>query len=159
VAGEALDRDAGVARAFGRTVGGRIVPPAGPPRTLALAYLAGSIGDGAYYVTSALYFTRVVGPAPGQIGFGLTAGWAVGSLVAVPLGHLADRRGPRGVAVPLALATAAALAGFLLVRDFVPFVLAACLYASCQSGLAAARQALLAGLVGPAERTRIRAYL
>src|SRR3954470_2213434 len=138
---------------------GRIIPPAGPPRVLALAYLAGSIGDGAYYVTSALYFTRIVGLSPGQIGFGLTAGWAVGSVVAVPLGQLADRRGPRGVAVPLAVATAVALSGFLLVHSFVPFVLAACLYGSCQSGLAAARQALLAGLVGPAERTRLRAYL
>jgi MFS family permease len=135
------------------------IPPAGPSRVLALAYLAGSVGDGAYYVTSALYFTRVVGLSPGQIGFGLTAGWAVGSVVALPLGQLADRRGPRGVAVPLAVATAVSLLAFLLVHSFVPFILTACLYGSCQSGLAAARQALLAGLVGPAERTRLRAYL
>src|SRR3954454_17328491 len=138
---------------------GRVVPPAGPPRVLALAYLAGSIGDGAYYVTSALYFTRIVGLSPGQIGFGLTAGWAVGSVVAVPLGQLADRRGPRGVAVPLAVATAVALSGFLLVHSFVAFVRAACLSGSCQSGLPAARDSLLAGLLDPAERTRHRAYL
>ncbi len=109
--------------------------------------MTNSVGDGAYYVTSALYFTHVVGLAPARVGLGLTAAWAVGSLVGVPLGRLADRRGPRGTAVLLALATGLAVASFLVVRGFVPFVIAACAYASAQSGLAAARQALLAGLV------------
>ncbi|MFC9844274.1 MFS transporter [Streptomyces sp. NPDC060223] len=136
-----------------------LVPPAGPQRVLALAQLANSVGDGAYYVTSALYFTHVVGLAPGRVGLGLTVAWAVGSLVGVPLGRLADRRGPRGTAVLLALATAAAVASFLVVRGFLPFVLAACAYASAQSGLAAARQALLAGLIPARERTGLLAHL
>ncbi|MFF8727109.1 MFS transporter [Streptomyces sp. NPDC015171] len=130
-----------------------------PQRLLALAQLANSIGDGAYYVTSALYFTQVVGLAPAKAGLGLTLAWAVGSLVGVPLGRLADRRGPRGTSVLLALATSAAVAGFLLVRGFLPFVLTACVYASAQSGLAAARQALLAGLVPAGERTGLLARL
>lgn len=138
---------------------GSLVPPAGPRRVLALAQLGNSVGDGAYYVTSALYFTHVVGLAPARVGLGLTVAWAVGSLVGVPLGGLADRRGPRGTAVRLALATAAAVASFLVVRGFVPFVLAACAYASAQSGLAAARQALLAGLVPAGERTGLLAHL
>ncbi|WP_405924787.1 MFS transporter [Streptomyces sp. NBC_00035] len=136
-----------------------LVPPAGPQRVLALAQLANSVGDGAYYVTSALYFTHVVGLAPGRVGLGLTVAWAVGSLVGVPLGRLADRRGPRGTAALLALATAATVASFLVVRGFLPFVLAACAYASAQSGLAAARQALLAGLVPAGERTGLLAHL
>ena len=136
-----------------------LVPPAGPQRVLALAQLSNSVGDGAYYVTSALYFTHVVGLDPARVGLGLTVGWAVGSLVGVPLGRLADRRGARGTAVLLALATALAVASFLVVRDFVPFVLAACAYASAQSGLAAARQALLAGLVSAGERTGLLAHL
>ncbi|MFI6943874.1 MFS transporter [Streptomyces sp. NPDC050418] len=136
-----------------------LLPPRGPQRTLALAQLSNSVGDGAYYVTSALYFTHVVGLSPARIGLGLTVAWAIGSVVGVPLGRLADRRGPRGTAVLLALATAAAVASFLVVRDFVPFLAAACLYASAQSGLAAARQALLAGLVAPEERTGTLAHL
>ncbi|RRR65958.1 MFS transporter, partial [Streptomyces sp. RP5T] len=136
-----------------------LVPPAGPQRVLALAQLSNSVGDGAYYVTSALYFTHVVGLAPARVGLGLTVGWAVGSVVGVPLGRLADRRGARGTAVLLALATGLAVASFLVVRDFVPFVLAACAYASAQSGLAAARQALLAGLVSAGERTGLLAHL
>ncbi|MEU8546152.1 MFS transporter [Streptomyces roseoverticillatus] len=137
----------------------RLLPPAGPQRTLALAQLSNSVGDGVYYVTSVLYFTHVVGLAPARIGLGLTVAWAVGSVVGVPLGRTADRRGPRGTAVLLALATGSAVASFLLVRDFLPFLVAACLYATAQSGLAAARQALLAGLVSEQERTGVLAHL
>jgi MFS family permease len=137
----------------------RIVPPAGPARALAAAQLTDAIGLGGYLVCSALYFTRVVGLSATQVGFGLTVGWAVALLVTVPLGHLADRRGPRGVAMLLAFVAAAALVLFLSVRSFVPFVLVACLYSSALSGLNAARQALLAGLVAAAERTRARAAL
>jgi hypothetical protein len=136
-----------------------LLPPRGPQRVLALAQLSNSVGDGAYYVTSALYFTHVVGLDPSRIGLGLTVAWAVGSLVGVPLGRIADRRGPRGTAVLLALATGAAVASFLVVRDFLPFLAAACLYATAQSGLAAARQALLAGLVAEERRTGVLAHL
>ncbi|WP_280923804.1 MFS transporter [Streptomyces bikiniensis] len=124
-----------------------------------VAQFVNAVGDGAFYVSSALYFTRIVGLSAPQIGAGLAVAWAVGSVAGVPLGHLADRRGPRGTAVLLALATAAAVASFLVVRSFVPFLCAAVVYAAAQSGLAAARQALLAGLVGPAARTRVLARL
>jgi MFS family permease len=130
-----------------------------PARVLAAAQLTDSIGLGGYLVCSALYFTRIVDLSPTQVGFGLTVGWAVGFLTGVPLGHLADRRGPRGIAILLALCTAAALVLFLFVRDFVPFVLVACLYSSALCGLNAARQALLAGLVPAEERTKVRAVL
>ncbi|MFG3347737.1 MFS transporter [Streptomyces sp. NPDC048018] len=147
-----MKRTAGGAHASART-----------HRLLLAAQLGNSVGDGAFYVTSALYFSRVVGLSPAQIGAGLAAAWGIGSLAGVPLGHLADRRGPRGSAVLLALATSAAVASFLLIRSFVPFLLAAALYATAQSGLAAARQALLAGLVAPGARigmlARIQATL
>jgi MFS family permease len=126
---------------------------------LAIAQLTDSIGLGGYLVCSALYFTRIVDLSATQVGFGLTVGWAVGFLAGVPLGHLADRRGPRGVAMLLALATASALVLFLFVRSFVPFVLVASLYGASQCGLTAARQALLAGLVEAADRTKVRAVL
>jgi MFS family permease len=135
------------------------LPPAGAPRDLAFAQLANSVGDGAFIVTSALFFTRVVGLSTAQVGIGLTIAWLVGFLTGVPLGSLADHRGPRGIAVVLALTTSASVAAFLFVRSFPLFLVAAIVYASSQTGLTAARQALLAGLVDPAERTRIRAFL
>ncbi|GAA4054027.1 MFS transporter [Nonomuraea soli] len=130
-----------------------------PRRVLALAQLTNSFGDGAYYVTSALYFSRIVGLSAGEIGIGLTAAWAVGALAGMPLGHLADRYGPRRMAVALALVTAASVGFFLLARSFWAFLAVACVYATAQTGLSAARQALLAALVPPAERTRVRAVL
>ena len=130
-----------------------------PGRLLAAAQLVSSLGDGAFLTCSVLFFTRIVGLSPAQVGLGLTLGWAVGSVAGVPLGHLADRRGARGSAVLLALGTAVAIAAFLFVRSPLLFVLAACVYASCQTGLAAVRQALLATLADPARRTTIRAHL
>ncbi|MFD4690769.1 MFS transporter [Streptomyces sp. NPDC058463] len=137
----------------------RLLPPPGAPRTLAAAQLSNSIGDGMYYTCSALYFTQIVGLSPARLGLGLTIAWAVGSLAGVPLGHLADRRGPRTPAVLLALATAALVASFLFIHSFVPFLLVSCLYATAQSGLSAVRQALLAGLVSPVERTGVLAHM
>ncbi|MEV5712523.1 MFS transporter [Amycolatopsis mediterranei] len=130
-----------------------------PGRLLAAAQLAGSLGDGAFLTCSVLFFTRIAGLTPAQVGLGLTLGWAVGSVAGVPLGHLADRHGARGSAVLLALATGTSILAFLGVRSPVTFVLAACLYGSCQTGLAAVRQALLATLADPERRTRIRAHL
>ncbi|GHH28100.1 MFS transporter [Amycolatopsis oliviviridis] len=124
-----------------------------------MAQLISSVGDGAYYVSSALYFTVIVGLSPAQVGLGLTVGWAVGSVAGVALGHVADRRGPKGTAVFLGLGTAASVTAFLFVGSVAAFVIAACVYACFQCGLGAARQALLAGLIDPAERTTFRARL
>ncbi|MCE6997617.1 MFS transporter [Saccharothrix sp. S26] len=131
----------------------------GTTKVLAIAQAANSVGDGAFYVCSALYFTRVVGLSATRVGVALTVAWAVGAVVGVALGHLADRVGPRRVAVGLAVVTAGALASFLVVRSFWAFLAAACAYACGQCGLAAARQALLSGLVEPGRRTRVRAAL
>lgn len=137
----------------------RVLPPAGPARLLALGQLISAVGDGAFYATSALFFTRVVGLSPSQVGLGLTVGWSCGMLAGVPLGHLADRRGPRRTTVALGIATGTALAALLAVRSFWLFLLVVCVYACCQGGLNSARQALLAGLVEPARRTVVRAHL
>ncbi|MFD6067554.1 MULTISPECIES: MFS transporter [Amycolatopsis] len=128
-------------------------------KRLISAQLISSVGDGAYYVSSALYFTLVVGLSPAQVGLGLTVGWAVGSVAGIALGQVADRRGPKGTAVLLALGTAASVTAFLFVGSVFTFVIAACVYACFQCGLGAARQALLAGLIDPAERTTFRARL
>lgn len=135
------------------------MPPRSRTRALAAAQLANSLGDGVFYVTSALYFTRVVGLSPAQVGLALTVAWAVGAVAGVPLGALADRRGPRGVSVLLALGTAAAVLSFLVVRSYAAFLVTVVGYAVAQCGLAAARQALLAGLVEPGERTGVLARL
>ncbi|KAK1184300.1 MFS transporter [Streptomyces sp. NBS 14/10] len=137
----------------------RFLPQPRPPRILAQAQLTNSIGDGAFYATSALFFTQIVGLSAARIGLALTIGWCTGVLAGVPLGYLADQWGPRRTARLLAVCTTAALLSFLVVRSFPLFVLVFCFYACCQGGLTSARQALLAGLVDADERTRVRAQL
>ncbi|GAA4553814.1 MFS transporter [Pseudonocardia xishanensis] len=126
---------------------------------LALAQLVNSVGDGAFHVCSALFFSRVVGLSVLQIGIGLTVGWATGLLAGVPVGQLADRLGPRPVAVAAGLATALAISLFLVVGAPLAFTLVCCLYAAAQTGSTAARQALLAAVIAPAERTAVRARM
>jgi MFS family permease len=130
-----------------------------PARVLAQAQLVNSIGDGAFYVSSALFFSGVVGLSVLQIGVGLTVGWATGLLAGVPVGRLADRLGPRPVAITAGLVTAVAVGAFLLVGSPVVFTLVCCLYAAAQTGSGAARQALLAAVIEPAERTAVRARI
>lgn len=130
-----------------------------PVQTLVAAQFTNSLGDGAYYVTSILYFTAVVGLTPGQVGLGLSCAWGLGFLATTPLGHVADRVGLRRAAVTLALATAAGLVLLVTVQSFIGFVVAAALYAVAQSGLGAVRQALLVTLVAEQERVRARARL
>jgi MFS family permease len=128
-------------------------------RTLAAAQFTNSLGDGAYYVTSILFFTSVVGLSPTGVGLGLSCAWTLGFLSATPIGHLADRWGLRGTAVTLAVVTAAGLGLLIATRSMAGFVAAASVYAVAQSGLSAVRQALLVSLVDEAERVMARARL
>ncbi|MFI5725525.1 hypothetical protein [Streptomyces cyaneofuscatus] len=67
------------------------IPAAGPARGLAVAQLVNSLGDGAYYVRSALYFSQVVGLSAAQIGFDLA-----------PAGRRGQYQGFFGAGVPVA---------------------------------------------------------
>ncbi|MGA9344593.1 MAG: MFS transporter [Nocardioidaceae bacterium] len=126
-------------------------------RVLAAAHAANAVGDGGFYVTSALFFAHVVGLTPVQIGTGLTVAWATGFVASTPLGHLADRVGLRRSAVFLSLVTAAVLLLATLPRSMASFVLVATMYAVSQSASAGVRQALLVSLVEPSHRVLSRA--
>jgi MFS family permease len=136
-----------------------LIPPSGPARGLALAQLVCRTGDGAYNICAALFFTRIVGLSPVQMSLGLTIGWSAALVLSVPLGHLADRIGPRGTAVTLFACAAISIGSFVFISSFVPFVIASCAYAVSQRGGSAAEQALLAGLVKPDQVTRVRAFV
>ncbi|MFD0340958.1 MFS transporter [Streptomyces sp. NPDC127117] len=131
----------------------------GPARTLALVQLISRTGDGAYYVTSALFFTQIVGLSPAKLGLGLTIAWTVALAVGVPLGHVSDRRGARETAIFFYCCAALAVGSYVFIRDFPLFVLAATLYAIGQRSGSAAQQALLAGVVPKDQITTVRAFL
>jgi hypothetical protein len=135
-----------------------LIPEGGPRRVLALATALAMTGYGIYLTASVLYFTRAMGLAPSRVGIGLTVAGAVALATGVPAGHLADRRGSRGV-YAITLATAAAsMTGLCLTRGFWPFLLFASVAAIAQSTGPAARGPLVKHYGGerPAE---FRAYL
>lgn len=137
----------------------RFIPPSGPQRLLAASQLTNSVGDGAYYVCSVLYFSRIIGLSATRIGLGLTIAWGLGFLVGVPIGRLADRYGARNMSVIMALGTTVSVAALMLAGNMAEFTVAACCYASFQTGLATTRQALLAAVADVSARTTVRAYL
>ena len=95
-----------------------VIPAPGPLRPLALATLLSRVGNGLLMTVSVLYFTRIVGLSIAEVGLGLTIAGLFGLLSAVPLGHVADRRGPRGLFVVLSSSVAVLSLAYLLVDTF-----------------------------------------
>lgn len=136
-----------------------LVDTATPKRTLrifATATLITMAGNGAFTVCLALYFTEIEDLSPTEFGTGLSIGGIVGLLAGIPCGHLADRRGPRGVTGLLTALAGAGSATYLLVGDFPDLVLATAAFTFADRGAYTARQALLVGVVRE-QRALVRA--
>jgi MFS family permease len=137
-----------------------VIPEPGPLRPLALATLLSRVGNGLLMTVSVLYFTRIVGLSIAEVGLGLTIAGLFGLLSAVPLGHLADRRGPRGLFVVLGTSVAVLSLAYLLVDTFWQFLVVAIVVTVLDRGAGAVRSALIAAVTqGSAGRVAARAYL
>ena len=137
----------------------RLVPEEPAVRDMALATLVNTTGNGIFFTLSALYFTRILGFSVVEVGTGLSIAAGIAIFAGVPLGHLADRRGPREVQVALLLLTAAFSALYLLVGAWWQFVAVATVVAVLDRGSGAVRGALIAGLVQGPGRAGTKAYL
>jgi MFS family permease len=136
-----------------------LVPERGPLRTLAAGTLVNTFGNGLMFTTSALYFTRIVGLSPTQVGIGLTCSGVVAMLSAMPLGHLADRLGPRETLVAMVTAMAGLELVYTVVGSFWQFVSVACGLTMLDAGSRSARNALIARAIERGQATYARAYL
>jgi MFS family permease len=136
-----------------------LVPPPGALRLLATATLVNTVGNGLFFTSAALFYTRSVGLSPGQVGLGLTIAGLLGLLVGIPVGHLADLRGAREVLVVVLVLEAFAMASFSLVHGFPGFLLVSVAYVCLDKGSNAVRQGLIATAFAPEERVPGRAYL
>jgi MFS family permease len=137
----------------------QLVPPPGPLRLLATATLVNTFGNGLFYTSAALFYTRSVGLSPTQVGVGLTVAGLLALLVGIPAGHLADLRGARELLVVLLVAEGLAMASFALVAGFTGFLLASIAYTCLDKAANAVRQGLIAGALAPEARVPGRAYL
>src|SRR5829696_5982080 len=118
------------------------LPPPCPLRRLAYGALITSIGNGAWYTSWALFLTDSVGLTPAEVGLGMTVAGALGLLLAVPAGHLADRVGTREVFAALLTVQAAGAAAYLAVDGLAPFMLVACATVAASRASGGARNAL-----------------
>ena len=128
-------------------------------RIMAVATLVNTFGNGALMTTFALYFTRVVGLRPTQVGLAMSAGAFAGLLVQVPAGHFADLRGPRKVLQTLTFASSVAMLGLLFARSVWALVAAMVVIEVFDSGARAVRNGYVAVLAEGGQGVQFRAYL
>jgi MFS family permease len=136
----------------------RLIPKSGPQRTVAAANFVYTVGSGLYLTAGVLYFTQAVHLPAGQVGLGLGIAGIVSLAAGIAVGHLADRRGARGVYAATLVVQALATAGFALVHDFWPFVLAVGVAAGAKAAGLAARSPLIRRY-GGGRPQEFRAYL
>jgi MFS family permease len=136
-----------------------LIPEPGPLRPLALATLLSRVGNGLLMTVSVLYFNRIVGLSIAQIGLGLTIAGLFGLLAGIPLGHLADRRGPRTLFVILGASVAVLSLAYLLVQTFWQFLGVAIVLTILDRGAGTVRAALIGAVTTGAGRVAARAYL
>jgi MFS family permease len=138
---------------------GKLLPPAGPGRRLVLCTAIASLGNGLYITGGAVYFVRVVGLSPSEVGIALSAAGIASLILGIPVGHIADRFGPRGTTAVLALGKAAMLVLAAFVHSFAAYAVVAALHGIAEQTGHVARGALVAGVLGREGRVRVSAYM
>lgn len=99
-----------------------LVPEPGARRRLGLGTGIYNIGTGMFMTSSVLYFTEGLGLSVTEVGLWLAVAGLIGLFAGVPMGHLADRRGPRGVASLSLVVLAATMVGYVFVTHIWMFV-------------------------------------
>ncbi|MDY0810600.1 hypothetical protein [Kitasatospora purpeofusca] len=94
-------------------------PTAGRVSAQALVY---GLGTGSFFTTNAVFFTEVVGLSAAKAGLGMTIAGTLAVTVAVPLGRLADRIGPRTVGAAASLAESVCYFAYPAARGCAAFL-------------------------------------
>ncbi|MFB9834181.1 MFS transporter [Actinoallomurus acaciae] len=135
-----------------------LLPDTGPQRVVAASNFVYTVGSGLYLTAGVLYFTQAVRLPASQVGLGLGIAGLLSLAVGIAVGHLADRRGARGVYAATLVVQALATAGFVLVDGFWPFVVAVGAATGAKAAGLAARSPLIRRYGGDRPQD-FRAYL
>lgn len=135
-----------------------LIPEQGPRRTLAAATFVNQIGNGLFMTGAALFFTRSVGLSVGRVGLGMGIAAIIGLFAGIPVGQIADRRGPRETYLLTLTAQSIAMAALVLVHSFWLFTVVVLLTELASSSSQAARGPLVRGF-GGSNPTKYRSYL
>ncbi|MFJ7073497.1 MFS transporter [Streptomyces sp. NPDC098781] len=116
-------------------------------------------GTGLYLAGSALFFTKIVGLSPAQVGFGLSLAGFLGIFGPIPFGKLADRWSPRLVLMLLHACCAVGFAAYLFVDGFLSFLCVVGLLGVAEQAARPMSQALVEQAVGTERRAEMAARL
>ena len=133
------------------------LPAPGPLRTLMKATLVNTVGNGLFYTIEVIFFTRSVGLSAHDVALGLGIAAAIAILANVPIGHLADRRGPRELGALFLCFEGLSMAAFVLVHSFVQFLGVAIAGQLCASASATLRVVTMSRFGEGEARVRVRA--
>ncbi|MEV4415018.1 MFS transporter [Catellatospora sp. NPDC049609] len=135
-----------------------LIPPPGLPRRLAVQSVFAGTGYGTFLTGSAVFFTRVVGLRPHEIGIGLSLAAAIALVTAVPMSSLADRFGAQRMWVVGAVLQGLLFAAWPFARGFWSFLLViACVEIASTIGQAG-RNVYLIEALEPETRVRTQAF-
>jgi MFS family permease len=132
-------------------------PPA--VRSLIVATVVNTLGNGVYAAVGALYLTRAAGLSVSQVGVGLTIAALIGLAASTPLGVVADRLGPNRTYVGFLLLQAVTMTALTQVRSFGLYVVVAGVTAIADAGQRGAKGAVIAGVSPADQRVRTRAII
>ena len=136
-----------------------LVPRTHDQRVYLLATFINTYGTGLIVTAAMLYGIKVVHLTPAQTGLALTIAGLVGLLSSMPIGRLADLRGPREVFALSLLVQAAANVGYVfLAHNFVSLMLIAIVDMAALNASATVAVALTRR-VGGKDATTLRAQL
>ena len=127
--------------------------------TLLTVGLVDSVGTGLYLAGSAIYFTRMVGLTPAQVGIGLSIAGLLGFLCQAPLGWLADQIGPRRLLIMLNVLRAIGFTAYIFVDSFPAFLAVAAVLGAPEQAVTPVYQALVERVVGTEHRLRFMARI
>lgn len=137
----------------------RLLAPTSLGRSLAAQSALYAVGTGVFVSGNAVYFTRIVGLTPTQVGLGISLGGAVSVLAAVPAGRLADRVGLRTSWTGAAFAEALLYLAYPWVHGLSGFVVLVACLALAQALGAGGRGGYTLAAVPRADRVRVLAFV
>lgn len=137
----------------------RAAPPSPLAGRLSVQSLLFALGDGTFMTGSVVFFTQIVGLTAPQVGLGLTIAGIASFVVALPMGKLVDRFGPKRCWAISAVGQAALFSLWPFIGDFQGY-LAMAVAMEVVGGLGgAAHGAYTIDVLPPDERVRSRAYM
>jgi MFS family permease len=137
----------------------RLLPPSPLARRLSAQSILFAVGEGVFLTGNAVFFTHVVGLSAAQVGLGLTIAGVVTFCLALPLGRLADRVGPKRVWAIGALLEAVAYLLYPVIHGFAAYVAVITVIELIGAAAGAGRGAYTLDVFSREERVRSLAFM